>query len=772
LSEPASLLALAKGQDKTEAKIKKPKDGKLTCGELQIEGTADCPDFSHFALSFAPVDDPGDFTLIGEYHQPVKNGPLGTWDTRTLPDGPYLLKLTVFSTSGPAAEDQVRVGVDNSPPEVLISSPPSGSVVGETFDVAGTVTDAHLHHWKLFSEPLSPLLLSHLDGSAVNERDSEEGEITGDPAYREAKFAQGLHIVQGEGLTYPAKNNVDYSKGTIEMWVVPDWEEGDTSTHILLHTETEDPASPTDCLRIAEEEGSIIFTAYDPEGKPLSRSISLGEAQIENGVPFHLGTTWKEGTISLAVNGFSSPEPRGDGTGILSSMGKHIHIGFYQGLGQEAKATVDELAVYGYDRPLASIRTDCLSGDPKRMDQEKTLISEGKEPLEDSTLGTVETTVSPGEAINLTLTARDRVKRESQATSTAFIDNPSPLAGITYPGEGEEICGKGQDVAITGTAFDMDLDSYTLAFKQGSDPNAPGEWTGICASSDPVWRDVLGTWSLAGIPEGEYTLRLEVTDRSGKSANAYSSVLIYAPPFAEITSPEDEQVVTSPFEVRGTARSSLIDRCDLVYRERTPSLLCHFDGNTTNERDGEEGEVTGSPTFTEGKFGQGLLIGADDSLTYATEGNIAVEAGTVEMWVTPSWLPFGVDTRVYFSTEPPEPGSMSNVLLLGQTNEMLFFYLFDENQQWKRATYPIDEENFPPGVPSHLAATHSEGEVHLYLNGSEHIEDTPQPGTGILTDIGEKIYVGSFAQSGFGAQAAIDEFSIHDIETLFPHPYA
>ncbi|MCG2796750.1 MAG: hypothetical protein L6427_12990, partial [Actinomycetia bacterium] len=742
----------------------KPKDGKLIAGEVQIEGTATCPDFSRYTLSFAPEGDPENWTQIGEYQEPVKKGLLGTWDTSVLPDGPFHLRLTVFSTSGPKAQDQIGVGIDNNPPHVSISSPPDGSVVGETFDVVGTVTDAYLHHWKLFEKPASPLLLAHLDGSTVNERDSEEGTTTGEPSYEEAKFSQGLHVDGGEGLTYSSKKNIDKDRGTIEMWVVPDWEEGDTASHILLQTKTEDPENPTDCIRIAAEEGALTFTAYDPEGNPLSCSLLPGEAQIERGVPFHLGATWSGGNITLAVNGFSSSEPQGKGTGIISSLGKHIYVGFCPGLGQEAHATIDELAIYDYARPLTSLRADYLAENPKNADGEKTLVSEGREPVEDSLLGTAETTVSPGEALTLTLSARDRAKRKSETTSRVFADNPTPLAEITSPAEGEEICGKGQEIAIKGTAFDMDLASYTLAFKQGSDPNAPGEWTEIRTSSDHVWRDVLGTWSLAGVPEGEYNLRLEVKDGSGKTATAYRSVLIYAPPFAEITWPEDGQVVTCPFEVRGTARSALIDRYDLAYRERTPSFLCHFDGNTTNERDGDSGELSGSPHYAEGKFGQGLFLGQNDCLSYPAQGNISKDGGTLEMWVTHEWSLSEETPRVLFSTEPPDPESMANILLLWQNEETLFFCVFDEDQQPKMAVCPINEKSFPRGVPSHVAATWSDGDIHLYLNWMEYTPQGPQPGTGVVSQMGEHFYVGSFIQPGVGAEAVIDELSIYDFE--------
>ncbi|MBU1669908.1 MAG: hypothetical protein KKF41_08910 [Actinobacteria bacterium] len=85
-------------------------------GTIQIKGTAECPDFSRFTLSYSPVSDPEQQTPIAEYFEPVHNGKLADWDTTLVPDEDYSLTLTVFDSSGPEATDSVTVRLDNHPP--------------------------------------------------------------------------------------------------------------------------------------------------------------------------------------------------------------------------------------------------------------------------------------------------------------------------------------------------------------------------------------------------------------------------------------------------------------------------------------------------------------------------------------------------------------------------------------------------------------------------------------------------------------------------------
>jgi hypothetical protein len=86
-------------------------------GQVQIIGTAQHPQFQRYELYFKL--EPGeDWVFIGDAHTiPVVDGVLGMWDTTSLPDGTYSLRLRVVKLDGNYEEGFARqVLVANAQP--------------------------------------------------------------------------------------------------------------------------------------------------------------------------------------------------------------------------------------------------------------------------------------------------------------------------------------------------------------------------------------------------------------------------------------------------------------------------------------------------------------------------------------------------------------------------------------------------------------------------------------------------------------------------------
>jgi hypothetical protein len=95
---------------------------------VQIIGTAVHPQFQRYELYYAPSPVPSDqsWTFIGDAHnnqQPL--GLLGTWDSRSVPDGAYVLRVRVVRQDGNYVDsDARRVIVANTrPPETPTPNP-------------------------------------------------------------------------------------------------------------------------------------------------------------------------------------------------------------------------------------------------------------------------------------------------------------------------------------------------------------------------------------------------------------------------------------------------------------------------------------------------------------------------------------------------------------------------------------------------------------------------------------------------------------------------
>lgn len=102
------------------ASITSPTNGAEVMGEIQILGQVSAADkFSRYELAFAPVGQ-NNFRLLPGFpinvQQPSPNSQLGTWDTRTVQNGQYQLRLTVIATDGGFVTRTITVNVNNPIP--------------------------------------------------------------------------------------------------------------------------------------------------------------------------------------------------------------------------------------------------------------------------------------------------------------------------------------------------------------------------------------------------------------------------------------------------------------------------------------------------------------------------------------------------------------------------------------------------------------------------------------------------------------------------------
>ena len=79
--------------------LKKPQHGAVVSGVIAVEGTADIPNFSYYKLE-QRKDGLDGWHWIMSGNSPVHDGKLGTWDTRTVPDGSYFFRVVIVDGVG------------------------------------------------------------------------------------------------------------------------------------------------------------------------------------------------------------------------------------------------------------------------------------------------------------------------------------------------------------------------------------------------------------------------------------------------------------------------------------------------------------------------------------------------------------------------------------------------------------------------------------------------------------------------------------------------
>ena len=118
-----------------------PENGKAIRGTIAIIGTASGEGFEHYIVEYSPGSDPGSWALLYRSNDPVIKEALATWDTTSVLDGEYIIRLTVADTSGFTSETRVKVLVDNTPPAIQNLLPVGEDFVPTKPTISATLTD-------------------------------------------------------------------------------------------------------------------------------------------------------------------------------------------------------------------------------------------------------------------------------------------------------------------------------------------------------------------------------------------------------------------------------------------------------------------------------------------------------------------------------------------------------------------------------------------------------------------------------------------------------
>jgi len=109
------------------AAILSPASGQTVSGVADVMGQATAADFSYFVLDYGEGERPGGWgQACPSSPAMVEGGVLCQWDTRTLPEGAYTLRLQVAGVNGAVTEARVIVNVQNGRPPIIPAEPPPG----------------------------------------------------------------------------------------------------------------------------------------------------------------------------------------------------------------------------------------------------------------------------------------------------------------------------------------------------------------------------------------------------------------------------------------------------------------------------------------------------------------------------------------------------------------------------------------------------------------------------------------------------------------------
>ena len=110
-------------------------------GAVTVAGSVSDANLDGYWLEYGKGANPLSWTRVAS----VQGGPagsLGVWDTSSLDDGLYTLRVVAEDKAGNASQAVARVTLDNTPPAVLVRSPAQGSLASGTIAIDVESADA------------------------------------------------------------------------------------------------------------------------------------------------------------------------------------------------------------------------------------------------------------------------------------------------------------------------------------------------------------------------------------------------------------------------------------------------------------------------------------------------------------------------------------------------------------------------------------------------------------------------------------------------------
>jgi hypothetical protein len=108
------ILLLIAAQDSPPIAITSPAPDEVLRGQVTITGRLDLVSFASAALEFAYASNPTDTWFnIQTFSQPIADSTLAVWDTTSITDGDYVLRLRVNFEDGTSQEATIPIKVGN-----------------------------------------------------------------------------------------------------------------------------------------------------------------------------------------------------------------------------------------------------------------------------------------------------------------------------------------------------------------------------------------------------------------------------------------------------------------------------------------------------------------------------------------------------------------------------------------------------------------------------------------------------------------------------------
>ena len=477
------------------------------------------------------------------------------WEPGSLEDGLYVIVLRFEDSCGLVEHQRVWIEIDNTPPVLQIETPNALSYDNAFIDITGVYKERNPEVFEVFVQYQGGeeyLLLSDQEGAFP----AHTANIQFITTWETAEFDTGdyeliLRATDAVGNASEVRHDLLLESPDSIVWAL--------GVNPRLISPNADDVLDYAAISIATHEVSTLIS-LDVLGSDGNALRSLTEEQHHD--PGNFETVW-------------------DGT---NDFGMVVPDGFY-----DLMATLENLPGESTFIQVESARVQVDSTQPLIVTnlESDNYVSDGADlvvtiteanPLSysvvllDSALAPVSTVVDqdlfesnvdlhledflsgmPDQRFIVQITANDRAGNTSQQNIDITLDTTTPEAAILSPTVDQVVGGVETEIDFSGTATDMNLESYTLRLRpEGADNNDP--WHNIIVGHSSVESDVLGTWAI-DLPDGLYDLELVVVDKAGNTSKAQQRMILdTTPPLVEIDAPLSGALVGPGIDVEGSVQ--------------------------------------------------------------------------------------------------------------------------------------------------------------------------------------------------------------------------
>ena len=480
-----------------------PSSGMVLSDTIQIKGTVSDINFKEYRVEYGSGSNPMVFYPIGSVHtNQVTNEQLETWNTKTVSDGTYTIRLLVTDQAENQIIKKATIIVDNTYPTVSISNPIAGSCLAGNIGISGTVYDDNIQSYKLeYQDNSNPGNWNYIYST------SEAKNIQNDSIFNWAANAlNGSYAIRVSATDKTGKTSSDQVSMIID----------NIKPNINITSPTRESIN-TGNLDIIGEISDVNLKDYSIKygyGIEPTRwwNLTSGSSVV---LPPSSIVTWP--TINVKDGYYTLRFEAEDKAGNKYSYDLPIDIDNSPAIA-EIQEPADNQVVSGE----VSIKGIACDADftTYNFKRYEVLYGQGASPTQWTT---IESLVVP--KINDTLTSLNTlsladgiytIKLRSQdisgiteKTRSIIIDNTKPSLSISSPNDGSNVSG---NIQIIGTASDNNFDEYKIYYKNTSS----SDWTEIGSGSSVVPLPLsLVTWNTTLVGDGSYVLKLWAKDKAG-----------------------------------------------------------------------------------------------------------------------------------------------------------------------------------------------------------------------------------------------------------------